>query len=263
MEAIKAIVLGIVQGLTEFLPVSSSGHLELAEYFLNMENLAQDDVTQTVILHFATALSTVLVFRKDIAQLFKDLFSKSDDSARKFALYILVTMIPAGIVGVFFDTQLDALFDKKIWLVGLMLFVTGGMLLLADRDWNNVEDIDLKKSIGMGLAQMCALLPGVSRSGATISAGLLMGMDRTKAARFSFLMVLPLIFGKIAMDLLGGEISVASMNQNLILAFLAAFVVGVLACRLMIRWVENSKLKYFAFYCFIVGTGSLLWYFLK
>ncbi len=257
LETIKAIILGVIQGLTEFLPVSSSGHIELAEYFLKIENLAQDEITLTLILHLATALSTIVVFRKRIMQLVRDLFS-SDKSARMYALLIALSMIPAGLVGVFFEDQLDALMSEKIWLVGIALLLTAALLYLADRDWKNVKNINMPSALMMGAAQMVALTPGVSRSGATISTGLISGLQRSVATEFSFLMVLPLILGKVGLDLVSGDFSSSAMSLDLLWAFLAAFIVGVLACRWMIALVKKSRLIYFAMYCLIMGSFAIV-----
>jgi len=257
VETVKAIILGIVQGLTEFLPVSSSGHLELAEFLLGIENLGSDHVTQAVVLHFATACSTIVVFRRDIVDLLAGITRSDDTDSRRYIMHIILSMIPAALVGILADDWLDQLFDGKIWLVSICLLVTGVALLIADRDWNNTAQVSVKTSLAMGVAQMLALFPGVSRSGSTIATALIMGVDRRRAARFSFLMVLPLIFGKIAKDILSGDWSPAELSLDLGLSAIAAFVVGILACRLMIRWVENSKLRYFAYYCFAVGIITL------
>lgn len=256
-EYITAIILGIIQGLTEFLPVSSSGHLELGKFLLGDENVGEASMMMTVVLHFATALSTVLVFRKDIAEIVAGLFSGNREDIN-FALKIILSMIPAALIGVLFEDQLEALFSQRLGLVGLMLIVTGGLLFLADRAKDTGKKVSFPNSIMIGIAQAVAMLPGISRSGATISTSVLLGIDRERSARFSFLMVVPLIFGKIAKDLLDGAFTAVEVNwMPLVLGFAAAFVTGYFACVWMIKLVKNSKLRYFAYYCFVVGALAI------
>lgn len=258
MDIIEAIILGIVQGLTEFLPVSSSGHLELVKAIIGDNSIPKESLTFTVILHFATALSTLVFFRKEVAQIIKGLFQFSWNEESKFSAKIIISMIPAVIIGLFFEGQLESLFNGKIMFVGFMLLITALLLLLADRAKNTTKDVSFSNSLVIGISQAIAMLPGISRSGATISTSVLLGIDRTKAARFSFLMVVPLIFGKIAKDLLGGDISFQSSESVSMLAgFIAAFVAGLLACKWMIALVKKSKLTYFSIYCAIVGTLAI------
>lgn len=257
---LQAIVLGIVQGLTEFLPVSSSGHLEIAKVILGADHLPKESLLLTVVLHFATALSTIVIFRKDIVALLSRFFSFSAlNEAHRFVFQILCSMLPAVIVGLCFEKQLEALFSGSLFLVGLMLLLTAVLLLLASMAKDTQKPVSNFTAFVIGLAQAVAMLPGISRSGATISTAVLFGIDKTKAARFSFLMVLPLIFGKIAKDLLSGDLDVdrLSLQPELIYGFIAAFVSGVLACSWMIRLVANSKLKYFAIYCALAGVLAL------
>ena len=258
--ALQAIVLGIVQGLTEFLPVSSSGHLEIAKVILGADHLPKESLLLTVVLHFATALSTMVVFRKDIMLLVSDFFSFSKlNKSHYFIFQILFSMIPAVIVGLCFEEQLESLFSGRLFLVGLMLLLTAVLLLLASKAKDTQKPVSNFNAFIIGLAQAVAMLPGISRSGATISTAVLFGIDKTKAARFSFLMVLPLIFGKIAKDLLSGDLSTATLSSqsDLLYGFIAAFVSGILACKWMIRLVANSKLKYFAVYCALAGMLAL------
>ena len=254
MDIIEAIILGIIQGLTEFLPVSSSGHLELAKAILGDTSVPEESLTFTVVLHFATALSTLVIFRKEVAQIFKGLFQFKWNDEFKFSVKIILSMIPAVVVGLLFEKELESFFGGKILLVGVMLLVTAVLLLLADKAKNTDKEVTFSNSVIIGISQAIAMLPGISRSGATISTSVLLGIDRTRAARFSFLMVVPLIFGKIGKDLLGGDISFQSSEIVPISAgFIAAFLAGLLACKWMIALVKNSKLSYFSLYCAIVG----------
>ncbi len=258
MDFIEAIVLGIIQGLTEFLPVSSSGHLELAKAILGDTSVPQESLTFTVVLHFATALSTLVVFRKEVAEIFKGLFQFKWNEQTQFSLKIIASMIPAVIVGLLFEEQLEALFGGQILLVGAMLIVTAFLLLLADKAKQTDKKVSYTNAVIIGISQAIAMLPGISRSGATISTSVLLGVDRSKAARFSFLMVVPLIFGKIAKDLLSGEINFSSSEMlPLSAGFLAAFIAGLLACTWMISLVKKSKLSYFAIYCAVVGVIAI------
>jgi len=260
MEIIKAIILGLIQGLTEFLPVSSSGHLELGKAILGDTSVGEESLLFTVVLHFATALSTVVIFRKDIIDLLKGLLQFKWNGETQFAFKIGISMIPAVFIGLFFEEELEQFFGGSIMFVGFMLLITGALLFLADRAKNTTKNVSIPNSILIGISQAIAMLPGISRSGATISTSVLLGVDKTKAARFSFLMVVPLIFGKIAKDVLGGGISFES-HQIIPLSagFIAAFVSGLFACTWMISLVKKSKLSYFAYYCFIVGFIAIIY----
>ena len=257
-----AILLGIIQGLTEFLPVSSSGHLEITTFILEhfgSEGLPEENLLMTVVLHAATALSTLFIFRKEVSQIFRGLFQLKWNDEFKFSLKIILSMIPAALVGILFDEQIDALFGGKILLVGSMLIITGLLLFIADKAKNTTQSVSFVQSLIIGIAQAIAILPGISRSGATISTSVLLGIDREKAARFSFLMVVPLIFGKIVKDTLDGEIINESATLiPLITGFIAAFITGLMACKWMISLVKKSQLKYFSFYCFTVGIIAIL-----
>ena len=258
MSYIEAIILGIIQGLTEFLPVSSSGHLELAKVIFGDNSVPKESLTFTVILHFATALSTLVIFRKDVLEIIKGLFQFKKNEEFIFSAKIIVSMIPATIIGLMFEEELEAFFNGNVLLVGFMLLVTGLLLFLADKAKNTDKNVSYLNALIIGVSQAIAMLPGISRSGATISTSVLLGVDRTKAARFSFLMVVPLILGKVAKDFMGGEISFASENFGVMAAgFIASFIAGLLACNWMISLVKNSKLYYFSIYCFIVGTLAI------
>jgi len=258
VNSIEAIILGIIQGLTEFLPVSSSGHLELAKAILGDTSVPKESLTFTVVLHFATALSTLVIFRKEIAQIFKGLFQLKWNEEFKFSIKIIISMLPAVVVGLLFEKQLAAFFSGNILLVGFMLLVTALLLLLADKAKNTQKEVSFSNSLLIGVSQAIAMLPGISRSGATISTAVLLGIDKTNAARFSFLMVVPLIFGKIGKDILGGDLGFQSSEIIPIAAgFIAAFIAGLFACKWMIALVKRSKLSYFALYCAVVGIGAI------
>ncbi len=250
---LEALLLGIVQGLTEFLPVSSSGHLEIIKHLLDDQSVAEQSMMTTVVLHFATALATIVIFRNDIIKILKGLFS-GDGQSRNFAVYVIISMIPAVVIGLLFEDILETFFHRKIVLVSFMLILTGFLLLISERTKSTTKPIGFVSALIIGISQAIAMIPGISRSGATISTSLLLGVERTEAARFSFLMVIPLIFGKIAKDVLSGDL-VQHMESPIYLSvgFLAAFFTGLFACTAMLKIVKNAKLSYFAFYCFIVG----------
>lgn len=258
MELLTSLILGIIQGLTEFLPVSSSGHLEIGKAVFGNDWSADESMLMTVVLHFATALSTIVIFRKEIVTIVKGLFSKEDKQAKSFSFFIVVSMVPAAIVGVLFDDIIESFFDGNLLLVSVMLIATGGLLFLADRAKSSEKKVGIKESILIGIAQAIAILPGISRSGATISTSVLLGVDREQSARFSFLMVVPLIFGKMAKDILDGAFDkIDGPLINYGVGFLAAFLTGIFACTLMIKLVKNSQLKYFSIYCFLVAVITL------
>ncbi len=260
MSYIEAIILGLIQGLTEFLPVSSSGHLELMKAILGDESLPEESLTFTVILHFATALSTMVIFRKEIAEIIKGLFQFKWNEETQFSLKIIASMIPAALIGFMFEDKLESFFGGQILLVGFMLIVTALLLLFADKAKNTDKNVSFGSAMIIGVSQAIAMLPGISRSGATISTAVLLGIDRTKAAKFSFLMVVPLIFGKVAKDILGGGISFESSQIGIFtIGFLAAFISGLVACTWMISLVKRSKLSYFSIYCAIVGVIAIVY----
>ena len=262
-DIINAIILGIVQGLTEFLPVSSSGHLELAKYILGDDALPQDSFLMTVVLHFGTALATVFVFRKDILEIITKFFSKGHNEEKSFVYKIIFSMIPAAAVGLLLEKQLEALFSQNILLVCCMLLLTSLLLFVADRAKPSSDDVTYTSAVKVGIAQAIAILPGISRSGATIATSVLLGIDRAKAARFSFLMVVPLIFGKMAKDLLDGDLTSDTTSLSaLSVGFIVSLITGVFACSWMIKIVRNSQLKYFAYYCLIVGIAGIAYVYL-
>ncbi|WGH77084.1 undecaprenyl-diphosphate phosphatase [Tenacibaculum tangerinum] len=258
MNILEAIILGIIQGLTEFLPVSSSGHLELAKALFGDTSVPQESLMFTVVLHAATALSTIVVFRKEIAEILRGLLQFQWNEEMQFSLKIILSMIPAVVIGLAFEKELENFFGGKVLLVGCMLLVTAALLLLADKAKNTNKSVSFKNALIIGISQAIAMLPGISRSGATISTSVLLGVDRTKAARFSFLMVVPLILGKVAKDMLSGDINFQSSEiVPLSAGFFAAFISGLLACTWMISLVKKSKLSYFSVYCAIVGLIAI------
>ncbi len=259
MEILIALLLGIVQGLTEFLPVSSSGHLELVKVIFSSDISAKESMLMTVVLHFATALSTIVIFRKDIQKILTGIFSSVDVSQRKFSLKIIISMMPAVIVGVFFDELIENFFNGQVLLVGVMLLITALLLFLADRAKTTNLEVSFMNSFLIGIAQAVAILPGVSRSGATIAISVLLGIDKESAAKFSFLMVIPLIFGKMIKDIFDGALFIDNINfVSLIIGFIAAFLTGLFACTWMIKLVKESQLKYFSIYCLIIATATIL-----
>ena len=269
-DIINAILLGIVQGLTEFLPVSSSGHLEIAKTLLgvDLDDESKFGLMMTVVLHFATALSTIVVFRKDVVEILTGLVRPGEGREHQwFCLKIILSMVPAAAVGMLFAEQIESLFTANMMLVGGMLMFTGALLLLADQAKTTDKPVGIVNALIIGISQAVAILPGISRSGATISTSVLLGIDREKAAKFSFLMVVPLIFGKMAKDILdsfGADAAVVRPNFVLLaVGFIAAFITGWLACVWMIRLVKACQLTYFAVYCFVVGViaiASELWF---
>jgi len=259
MEILHSIILGIVQGLTEFLPVSSSGHLEIVKAILQDEKIGEESMLMTVVLHGATALSTIYIFRKDISEIVNGLFSGIKKEVN-FSLKIILSMIPAALVGLIWEEEIEKLFGGNLILVGSMLIITALLLYFADKAKSTTKNLSFLNSIVIGVSQAIAILPGISRSGATISTSVLLGIDKEKSARFSFLMVVPLIIGKISKDIFSGEIAFNSSDSlPLLFGFISAFIVGIIACKWMIQIVKNSNLKYFAFYCIIVGSGVILY----
>lgn len=259
MSTLDAIILGIIQGLTEFLPVSSSGHLEIVKVLLGDDSLPKDSLLFTVFVHAATALSTLVVFRKEVLEIIKGLFDFEWNDSTKFSVKILISMVPAALIGIFLETQIEQLFDENLLLIGMMLCVTALLLIIADKAKNTVKDVSNIHAFWVGIAQAIAILPGISRSGATIATSVLLGIDRARAARFSFLMVVPLILGSMAKSILEGDFSAQETSlAPLLVGFFAAFGTGVVACKWMIHLVKKSSLRYFGLYCALVGIIALI-----
>jgi len=258
-ELLRSIILGVIQGLTEFLPVSSSGHLELAKYILGDTSAGEQSLFFTIMLHVATALSTIYIFRKDIVEIVKGLFAKPWNESKSFTLNVIISMVPAALVGFFAEPLVESFFNQRIALVGAMLLVTALLLFLADRSKKSGKNVTRLDALLIGIAQAVAILPGISRSGATIATSVMLGIDRYSAARFSFLMVVPLILGKICYDMISGDLELLPGELiNVTAGFVAAFITGAVACKLMIRIVQKSQLKYFAVYCVIVGIFAII-----
>lgn len=254
MSIIDALILGIVQGLTEFLPVSSSGHLEVGSKLLTIHGT--DNLLFSVIVHGATALSTIVVFRRDIGKLIVEGLSFKLNESTRYIFMLAISMVPVGIVGLMWEDKIEGFFGGNIVFVGGMLIITALLLGFAYYKKAGNKDVSYLKAFIIGIAQAFAILPGISRSGATISMALLLGMDKVKAARFSFLMVLAPIIGANILkikDLLTIEGSVDADYTVLLVGFFSAFISGIIACRWMINIVNRGKLIYFAVYCLIVG----------
>ncbi len=261
MDVIEALILGLLQGLTEYLPVSSSGHLAIGAALFGIEG--EENLAFTIVVHVATVLSTLVILWKEIAWIFKGLFQGKLNEETRYVGNIIVSMIPIGIVGVFFKDQVKAIFGSGLTVVGCCLFLTA--LLLAFSYYYKPKqkaDISAKDAFIIGLAQACAVLPGLSRSGSTIATGLLLGDDKAKLAQFSFLMVIPPILGEALLDSLkmvkGEAVAGDIPTLSLLVGFIAAFVAGCLACKWMIGIVKRGKLIYFAIYCAVAAVVALV-----
>ena len=260
MNGLEALVLGILQGLTEYLPVSSSGHLAIGSALFGIEG--EESLAFTILVHIATVLSTLVVLWKEIVWIFEGLFKFKMNEETRYALNIVVSMIPVGIVGVFFMDEVEAVFGSGLLIVGSMLLLTALLLTFSYyAKPRQKEKISLKDAFIIGLAQACSVMPGLSRSGSTIATGLLLGNKKEKLAQFSFLMVIPPILGQALLDglkLMNGENVVGDIpTSSLLIGFVAAFLSGCLACKWMINIVKRGKLIYFAIYCAIAGLVTL------
>ena len=261
MTTIQAIILGIVQGLTEFLPVSSSGHLQLANELLGTSLDPESNLTFSLTLHAATVLSTIVVLWREVWGLLKGLFSRTFNAEQAYILKIIISMIPIGIVGVFFKDYIEAAFSS-ILVVGIMLLVTAALLSFAYfAKPRQKQTISYRDAFIIGLAQSVATLPGLSRSGTTIATGLLLGNRKESIAQFSFLMVLPPILGNALLDIVKGDFGGGVEILPLIAGFVAAFATGCLACQFMINIVRRGKLIWFAAYCAVAGLVATITYF--
>ncbi len=258
MSWLEALILGLVQGLTEFLPVSSSGHLELGKYLLGIN--AEKSLVFTIVVHGATVLSTIVVFWKDLWILIKGLFQFKRNDETLYILKLFISMIPVLIIGLFFIDEVEQFFTGNIIFVGSMLLITSALLASTMFVKSNFRNIRFLDAFIIGIAQAFAVLPGISRSGATISTGLIIGNKKELITKFSFLMVLIPIIGANAKSMLDGDISTGAGIGilPLVVGFLAAFLSGLFACKWMIKIVNNGKLIYFAIYTFIIGTVAII-----
>ena len=261
MEWFEALILGVLQGLTEYLPVSSSGHLAIGSALFGIQG--EDNLTFTIAVHVATVLSTLVILWKEIGWIFRGLFKFEMNAETKYVINILVSMIPIGIVGVFFKDYVEEIFGSGLLIVGCMLLLTA--LLLAFSYYAKPrlkENISMKDAFIIGLAQACAVMQGLSRSGTTIATGLLLGDNKAKLAQFSFLMVIPPILGEALLDgmkiVKGAAAGTSDISVlSLVVGFLAAFISGCVACKWMINIVKKGKLIYFAIYCAIAGAVTI------
>ena len=260
MSWFEGLILGLVQGLTEFLPVSSSGHLAIGKALFGIET---SDLSFEIAVHAATVLATIVVFRKEIWRLLQGFFKFKMNAETRYILLILISMIPVFVVGMFFKDSVEALFGEGLVVVGCALLVTALLLFLSEAlKRRNAEGgpVTWKSALWMGLAQAVAVIPGLSRSGSTIATGLLCGVKKEEVAQFSFLMVLIPILGEAFLDLVGGDAATSTVGAlPLILGFLAAFVSGLCACRVMIALVKKAKLKWFALYCVAAALFCLIY----
>ena len=254
-------ILGLIQGLTEYLPVSSSGHLAIGSYLFGIEG--EENLAFTVVVHVATVLSTFVILWSEIDWIFRGLFKFKLNDETKYFLNIVVSMIPIGIVGVFFKDYVEDVFGSGLLIVGCMLLLTAALLAFSYYAKPRIkETISWKDALVIGLAQAAAVMPGLSRSGSTIATGLLLGNKKEMMAQFSFLMVIPPILGEALLDTMKalkganpfGDISTLALAVG----FVAAFVSGCLACKWMINIVKKGKLIYFGIYCAIVGVVTII-----
>ena len=267
MDWLEALILGIVQGLTEYLPVSSSGHLAIGSYLFGINGA--NNLTFTILVHVATVLSTFVVLWSEIDWILKGLFKFKMNDETKYFLNILVSMIPIGIVGLFFKDDVKRIFGSGLLIVGIMLLVTAALLIFSYyAKPRKREKITWMDAFIIGIAQACAVMPGLSRSGSTIATGLLLGNKKESLAQFSFLMVIPPILGEALLDFKHlvapsaeylaehGESEPIS-TLALVVGFIAAFVAGCLACKWMINIVKKGKLVWFGIYCIIAGLFAI------
>ncbi len=251
MSWFEGVILGLIQGLTEFLPVSSSGHLAIAKALFGIET---GDLAFEIAVHAATVLSVIVAFWSDIVALFKGLFKFKYNAETRYILMICLSMIPIFIVGVFFKDQVEAIFGGGLPVIGCALLVTALLLTLSQTIKSKEKDLSYGSALIIGLAQAVAVIPGLSRSGTTIATGLLCGVKRDQVTRFSFLMVLVPILGEAFLSLVGGDFAESSAGAvPLLLGFVTAFASGLLACKMMIAMVKKASLGWFAAYCAIVG----------
>lgn len=263
MNEIQALILGLVQGLTEYLPVSSSGHLTIGQELLGITS--DDNLTFDVAVHVATVLSTLVILWKEVVWLLNGILKCKWNDEMRYFVNILVSMIPVGIVGVCFKDYIEDIFGSGLLIVGICLLITASLLAFSYYyKPQQKASIGMKDAFIIGLAQACAVLPGLSRSGSTIATGLLLGNDKAKLAQFSFLMVIPPILGEALLDVMkamkhGTEAVAGDISMTaLAVGFIAAFISGCAACQWMVNIVKKGKLIYFAYYCVIIGIVAII-----
>ncbi|TAE46060.1 MAG: undecaprenyl-diphosphate phosphatase [Bacteroidetes bacterium] len=272
MTILEAIILGIIQGITEFLPISSDGHLMIASVLMGIT--LEKKLLFDAVLHMATTLSIIVVFWKDIVTIVRDLFKFQWNENTKLSMLILVSMIPAGFAGILLKHQIEGLQQATIpnlILTGAMLILSGVFLWLSTRIKAGEGELNPLKAFIIGVFQAAAMLPGLSRSGSTISASLALGVEKVQTTRFVFLMVIPVILGGTLLELkdflepaaVGAPSANAVGVPQLIVGFITSFVFGLIACTWMVRLVKKAKLDYFAIYCFIVGALAIVWGLMK
>ena len=260
MSWFEALILGIVQGLTEYLPVSSSGHLAIGSALFGING--EENLAFTIVVHVGRVFSTLVILWKEIEWIFRGLFKFEMNDATRYVINILVSMIPIGIVGVFFKDKVEAIFGSGLLVVGIMLLLTAALLSFSYYAKPRQKDkISIKDAFIIGLSQACAVMPGLSRSGTTIATGLLLGNNKAQLAQFSFLMVIPPILGEALLDIMkaikGEAIAGDIPALSLVVGFFAAFISGCIACKWMINIVKKGKLIYFAIYCAIAGLVTI------
>ena len=262
MTWIEALILGLIQGLTEYLPVSSSGHLAIGQALFGMNDGA-DNLMFTVAVHVATILSTIVILWSEIDWILKGLFKFKLNDETKYVLNIIVSMIPVGVVGLLFKDQVEEFFGSGLLLVGCCLLITAALLTFSYyAKPRQKEHISMKDAFIIGLAQAVAVLPGVSRSGSTIATGLMLGNKKESLAQFSFLMVIPPILGEALLDVMkmvkGEDVMGGIEALPLMVGFVSAFLAGCVACKWMINIVKRGKLIYFGVYCAIIGVITII-----
>jgi undecaprenyl-diphosphatase len=259
MAWFEALILGLIQGLTEFLPVSSSAHLEIGKYLFGIKG--EENLYFSILVHGATVLSTIIVFHKEILKLLAGLFKFKYNEETQYIFKIAVSMIPVLIIGILLKDYIKTLFDgESLVFVGFMLLLTGCILAFTHFfKRENKKDISYLDAFIIGISQAIAVVPGISRSGATIATGLTLGNKKTEIAKFSFLMVLVPVLGENFLEIISGDlVSTSIPMSSLLIGFLASFFAGLIACKVMINIVKKGKLIWFAIYCFVIGLISIL-----
>lgn len=257
MNILQAIILGLIQGLTEFLPVSSSGHLEIGHVLFGVDG--GDNLIFDILVHGATVLSTLVVFRKEIFELFSGLFKFQWNEQTQYISKLLLSAVPVAIAGIFFEEQVEALFSGNLIFIGSMLLFTAALLSFAYFSKSRTRKITFIDAFVIGVAQVLAIIPGISRSGATIATGMIIGNNKANLAKFSFLMVIIPILGANFLKLVSGEFTQTTSIGvlPLIAGFIAAFAAGLLACKWMVNIVRKGKIIYFAVYCVLIGAIAI------